>query len=115
MKIKSEKFNKIIMSCQEQPDLQMFLAEYGLPVWISVEVTDDDQAAIDMISNIHHVTYMTPRELIAEAGLTQTTFARRFRIPLRTVQDWCGGRREMPEYLKFMAAEILGLLQVEII
>ena len=114
MKIKAERFNEIVMSCQEQSDLQLFLVEYGLPLWITEEVTDDEQAAIDMIINIHHITHITPRELIAEAGLNQSKFSRRFRIPLRTVQDWCGGRREMPEYLKFMAAEILGLLQPDI-
>ena len=114
MKIKAERFNEIVMSCQEQPDLQMFLLEYGLPEWILDEVTGDEQAAVEMIINIHHITRLTPRELIAEAGLNQSKFARRFNIPLRTVQDWCGERRKMPEYLKFMVAELLDLLTVEI-
>lgn len=110
MKIKADRFNEIVKSCREQSDLQMFLTEYGLPEWILAEVTEDEQAAVDMIINIHRVTHMTPRELIAEAGLNQSKFARRFGIPLRTVQDWCGGRRSMPEYLKFMCAELLGVL-----
>ena len=52
MKIKAERFNEIVMSCQEQSDLQLFLVEYGMPLWITEEVTDDEQAAIDMIINI---------------------------------------------------------------
>lgn len=115
MKINASRFREIVMSCHEQSDLQMFLAEYGLPEWILAEVTEDEQAAVDLITNIHRVTFMTPKELIAAAGLNQSEFSRRFRIPLRTVQDWCGGQRKMPEYLKFMCAEILKIIDVEII
>ena len=110
MKIKANRFREIIMSAQEEPDLQHFLIAYGLPLWILEEVTDDEQAAVDMIVRIHRVANMTPPELIRAAGLNQSSFSRRFGIPLRTVQDWCGGRRQMPGYLKNMAAELLGLL-----
>lgn len=110
MKIKANRFREIVMSAQEEPDLQHFLVAYGLPLWIFEEVTDSEDEAIEMITTIYHIAHMTPRELIAAAGLNQSTFSRRFGIPLRTVQDWCGGRRTMPDYLKFMAAEILGLL-----
>lgn len=110
MKIKANRFREIVMSAQEEPDLQHFLIAYGLPLWISEEVTANEQEAIEMISIIYRVANMMPRDLIVEAGLNQSTFSRRFGIPLRTVQDWCGGRRAMPDYLKFMAAEILGLL-----
>ena len=110
MKIKSNRFREIVMSAKKYPDLQQFLAIYGIPEWIAEEVTDDDGAAVKMITNIHRVTNMTPRELISAAGLNQSTFSRRFGIPIRTVQEWCGGRRQMPEYLKFMAAELLGLM-----
>lgn len=110
MKIKANRFREIVMSAQEEPDLQHFLVSYGLPLWITEEVTNDEEKAIEMIKSIYVVANMSPQELITAAGLTQTTFSRRFGIPRRTVQDWCGGRRQMPEYLKFMAAEILNLL-----
>lgn len=110
MKIKANRFREIVMSAQEEPDLQHFLVAYGLPLWIFDEVTEDEQEAIEMITTIYRVAKMTPRELITAAGLNQSTFSRRFGIPIRTVQDWCGMRRAMPDYLKFMVAEILGLL-----
>ena len=110
MKIKANRFREIVMSAQEEPDLQHFLVAYGLPLWISEEVTDSEDEAVEMISTIYRVANMTPRKLIVAAGLNQSTFSRRFGIPLRTVQEWCEGRRTMPGYLKFMAAEILGLL-----
>lgn len=114
MKIKYKRFNEILYAAQKQPDLQLFLAEYGLPEWIIDEITPDESEAVELITNIHHVVHLTPKELIAESGLSQTKFAVRFNIPLRTVQDWCGERRKMPNYLKFMVAEILDMLNVKI-
>lgn len=110
MEINCKRFNEIVQAAQEQQDQQLFLAEYGLPEWILEEVTEDEQAAVDMITKIHTVVWMTPKELISAAGLNQTGFARRFMIPLRTVQEWCGLRRTMPLYLKLMAAELLNIL-----
>ena len=40
-------------------------------------------------------------------GLTQTALAKRFGIPLRTVQDWHANRRVPPFYVVRMMLEIL--------
>lgn len=50
---------------------------------------------------------MTIREICEKSGLTQTALAKRFGIPLRTVQDWCAGRRNPPEYVTNMICELL--------
>ena len=53
----------------------------------------------------------TPIALICERyGLSQTALAKRFDIPLRTVQDWHAGRRKAPDYVVSM---IVRLLQLE--
>ena len=39
--------------------------------------------------------------------LTQTALAKRFYIPLRTVQDWHAGRRVPPGYVVRMMIELL--------
>ena len=109
MKITYKRFQEIVHAAEEQPDQVLFLAEYGLPEWILAEVTDSEEQAVELISAIHTVTHMSAAELIKASGLTQTRFAARFMIPLRTVQNWVGGQREMPVYTKFMAAELLGL------
>ena len=62
----------------------------------------------DAITTIHTVVHMTAAELVKASGMTQTKFAARFLIPLRTVQNWSGGQRTMPKYEKFMFAIILG-------
>ena len=109
MKINYKRFQEIIYAAEEQPDQAVFLAEYGIPEWILNEVTDSEvQAAVDLITAIHTVVHMTSAELVKTSGMSQTKFAARFMIPLRTVQNWCGGQRAMRKYEKFMFALILG-------
>lgn len=50
---------------------------------------------------------MTIKELCIEYGMKQTELARRFGIPIRTVQDWYSGKRVPPEYVINMMIEIL--------
>lgn len=40
-------------------------------------------------------------------GLGQSEFARKFNIPLRTVQNWAGEERNPPAYVIEMADKIL--------
>lgn len=42
-------------------------------------------------------------------GLSQTALAKKFGIPLRTVQDWHAGRRKAPDYVVNMIDRLLGL------
>lgn len=42
-------------------------------------------------------------------GLSQTALAKKFEIPLRTVQDWHAGRRKAPDYVVNMIARLLDL------
>ena len=108
MKIDYKRFQEIVSACEEQPDQDLFLAEYGIPEWVLSEVTDDEEKAVEMIKNIHHITHITAKNLITESGMSQTKFAARLMIPLRTVQNWCGGQRAMRKYEKFMFAMVLG-------
>ena len=50
---------------------------------------------------------MTIRDILDQTGMTQTALAERFGIPLRTVQNWCGGQRSAPDYVLSMITEIL--------
>lgn len=46
-------------------------------------------------------------QICNDYGLSQTALAKRFEIPLRTVQDWHAGRRTPPAYVVNMIIEIL--------
>lgn len=50
---------------------------------------------------------MTIKEICETYDLSQTAMAKRFGIPLRTVQDWHGGRRTPPDYVVAMMVELL--------
>lgn len=50
---------------------------------------------------------MTIQEICKKYGMGQTDLSRRFDIPLRTIQNWCGEQRKPPEYIVRMMDEIL--------
>lgn len=49
----------------------------------------------------------TIKSLCKDYGINQTALARRFDIPLRTVQDWHAGRRTPPAYVVNMLSDLL--------
>lgn len=49
----------------------------------------------------------TIKNLCETYGITQTELSRKYGIPLRTVQDWHGGRRTPPDYVVNMIAALL--------
>jgi DNA-binding transcriptional regulator YiaG len=83
---------------------------------ITLSVPDDASGCIDLdaekarLSTIWDLAHLPMRELVARTSLSQTTFAKRAGIPLRTVQDWCGEKRACPAYVRFLLAEHYSLL-----
>lgn len=45
---------------------------------------------------------MTIREIIQTSGLTQAAFATKYHIPLRSIENWVGGKRRSPEYIEYL-------------
>lgn len=67
-------------------------------------------SALSMIWDAYH---MTIRDLRTAAGLSRMGFSRRFRIPIRTIENWectCPNARECPVYVRLLIAEALGLM-----
>ena len=50
---------------------------------------------------------MTIQELRKETGLSQSQFAKKFNIPVGTLQHWEQGIRKPPEYVLALIAQIL--------
>lgn len=50
---------------------------------------------------------MTIKEICEKYGIGQSALARRFGIPIRTVQQWYAGDRKPPAYVVAMIKEIL--------
>ena len=51
----------------------------------------------------------TIKQLCEEYDISQSELARRYDIPLRTIQDWHAGRRVPPPYVVRMLDELLEL------
>lgn len=83
---------------------------------ITLSVPDDASGCIDLdaqkerLSVIWDLAHLSMRELVDRTGLSQTAFAKRTGIPLRTVQNWCAGSRDCPAYVRFLLAEHYKLL-----
>lgn len=70
----------------------------------------DDSNVADEIGKIWDIAHMTVRDLCSRAGIGQSELSRKFCIPLRTVQNWCGGQNPCPPYIVLMMARLLGII-----
>lgn len=83
---------------------------------VTLSIPDDATGCIDLdaekarLSAIWDLAHLPMRELVARTGLSQTAFAKQAGVPRRTVQDWCGGKRACPTYVRFLLAEHYKLL-----
>ncbi len=50
---------------------------------------------------------MTIKEIRAITGLSQTAFGEMYHIPMRTIQNWEGGQRECPEYVRLLLERVV--------
>ena len=105
-----ELFYKLYADAKEQPDVDMYIAEYGYPDYFD-EISDDPAEVVKVLTDIHTAANMTMRDVIKACGLNQSSFARYFNIPLRTVQHWMVDR-ECPEYVKIMIMELAGIIKI---
>lgn len=53
------------------------------------------------------MTVLTIKEVCQQYNISQSELARRFEIPLRTVQHWHSGERKPPEYVLRMISALL--------
>jgi DNA-binding transcriptional regulator YiaG len=78
---------------------------------VTLSTSDDADGCVDLdvekerLSLIWELAHLSMREMVARTGLSQTAFAKRAGVPLRTVQDWCGEKRACPAYVRFLLAE----------
>lgn len=83
---------------------------------VTLSIPDDADGCVDLdaekerLSRIWELAHLSMREMVACTGLSQTAFAKRAGVPLRTVQDWCGEKRACPAYVRFLLAEHYQLL-----
>ena len=110
-------FYSLLGEALESASLEMFVAELGTSHIFAPDPDSDFDPDYDAIvsdlTNIWEIAHMSIADMIAAANLNQTSFSRRFCMPLRTVQAWALGERECPIYTRLMIADLLGLITVE--
>lgn len=104
-------FAKLWEDALKQPNKDMYIAEYGYPDWFD-EISLDPAEFSRILGNIHDTAHMSIKDIITAAGLTQSAFAIKFCIPLRTVEDWATDKRKCKDYDRLMFAKLLGILDV---
>ena len=111
MTLKQDKF--CIQELPEYTDADAYVADIALS-YIWEETLSDDIPAdrVEAIEKIWDAYHKSVKDIAAEAGMTQRKLADRFCIPLRTVEDWCAGKRTPPDYVRMMMQELLGLLPI---
>lgn len=58
---------------------------------------------------IIEVTVMTIKELRKKTGLSQSQFAKRFHLNVRSLQQWEQGARTPPKYVVWLIARVIEL------
>ena len=73
-------------------------------------VKDDDLPVLaEDLRHVWRYAHITVREIVQHTGLTQSNFAQRFAIPLRTLESWLGATNACPPYTRLMLAKLCGL------
>lgn len=63
------------------------------------------------IMRIMEVRMNKIKEARTAAGLTQQQMSDLLRIPKRTIENWENGKREPPEYVKYLVIDKLNILK----
>ena len=109
--MKPDIFGELWLDALRVEDRDAYVSDWTMSsVW--GDTPDDDiilRRAVDC-GKIWDAAHRSMRDIVAESGLTQAGFARRFCIPLRTVESWCCGRRAPADYDRLMIQQLLGLL-----
>lgn len=83
-------------------------------IWGDAQDADIPTTRLEELGQIWDAAHRSVRQILADAGLSQIQFAKRFLIPLRTVENWCGERHACTIYDRMMFQQLMGLLRINI-
>lgn len=108
-----KQFNAILSDALSRAtnDLDAFISDWALSsVWEDDPDADVPSDRLEQIGAIWDAAHRSVKEIAAAAGFSQRKLAERFSIPYRTMENWCGGQRSCPDYVRLMMQECLGLV-----
>lgn len=80
-------------------DVDMFIGERGWQDWMDDYPTEKLRSLMQEIYFLADADLKTIRE---RYGYSRAAFARLFNIPIRSLENWDSGSRQMPDYLKIL-------------
>jgi len=93
-------------------DRDAYISDLALSsIWGDDESANIPTDRLDWLGQLWDASHRSVKEIAAAAGLSQRKLAERFAVPYRTMENWCGGQRECPVYVKMMMQECLELVQ----
>lgn len=104
-----KQFNLLWSEALSSDDREAFVSDWSLSsIW-----DDDPESGIPsdrpyQLDELWRAAHMTIRDIRGAAGLTQAAFCARFCIPKRTLENWEGGQRICPDYLRLLLAQAVG-------
>lgn len=102
-------FRTIFTAALSDNNREAFVSDWALSsIWDAPEDADIPAARLDELGELWDAAHLTIRDIRAHTGLTQAAFAERYLIPKRSVENWEGGQRKCPAYLRLMLAELSG-------
>lgn len=96
-----EIFAKLYTEALDYPDIEYFIADRGWEEWMSEEAIENDIESMNLIFKISKMDFRELREL---SGYSRPDMSRKYKIPLRTLQDWETKKREPPLYVTILIA-----------
>ena len=104
-----KQFYHAFREAQQYSDPDAFASDVALSGIFPDAAEDDLPALAEELLHVWRYAHITVREIVQHTGLTQSNFAQRFVIPLRTLESWLGGTSACPPYTRLMLAKLCGL------
>lgn len=111
-----EQFVFAVQSVSDFADPDAYVSDLALSaIWGDAPDAQIPQSRIDTLRQIYSAVTRPAREIVQASGLSQAAFARKYCIPVHTVNTWCydrsaAGARECPLYVRLLLQQAEGLL-----
>lgn len=104
-----KQFYHAFREAQQYSDPDAFASDVALSDIFPGVAPEELPDLADELRHVWRYAHITVREIVQNAGLSQTDFAARFAVPLRTLQRWVSGDRDCPPYVRLLLAKQCGL------
>lgn len=105
-----KQYSTCVAEAQNYTDRDAYISDISLSsMWGDLPDAEIPEDRIEQLCSIYDAANRSIKQIAAEAGVSVRAIATRFCIPQRTVENWSGGQRECPVYLRLMMQECLGI------